>query len=136
MFSSKDKKEVAELTNKKNQIEQGTKIKGDIITHGNIRLDGEIEGNIISESKVVLGASCKMVGNLKAQNAEVSGEVKGTIEISDLLILRPTAVVSGNIISAKVVFDEGAIFNGNCQMGAKIKDLKGESTTRQAEKSA
>ena len=136
MFNSKDKKDVAELANKKNQIEQGTKIKGDIITHGNIRLDGEIEGNIVSESKVVLGASCKMTGNLKAQNAEVSGEVKGVIEISDLLILKPTAVVTGSIISAKVVFDEGSIFNGDCRMGAKVKDIKGESTNRQAEKTA
>lgn len=136
--SKKESKDIADLANKKNQIEQGTKIKGDIVTHGNIRLDGEIEGNIFSESKVVLGASCKMTGNLKAQNAEISGEVKGEIEISELLILKPTAVISGQIKSAKMVVEEGAIFNGTCNMGAVVKNIKSENGNQQgrAEKSA
>lgn len=139
MFSSsKKEKEVADLANKKNQIEQGTKIKGDIITHGNIRLDGEIDGNILSESKVVLGASCKMVGNLKAQNAEISGEVKGEIEIADLLVLKPTAIISGQIKSTKMVVEEGAVFNGTCNMGAVVKNIKSDNGNQQgrAEKSA
>lgn len=130
MFKSSDKKDVAELSNKKNQIEQGTKIKGDIITHGNIRLDGEVEGNIFSESKVVLGSTCKMNGNLKAQNAEISGEVTGTIEISELLVLRPSAVVTGDIISSKMVVDEGAVFNGTCKMGGKVKDISSSGASR------
>ena len=141
MFKSsgnKDNKDVADLANKKNQIEQGTKIKGDIVTHGNIRLDGEIEGNILSESKVVLGASCKMTGNLKAQNAEVSGDVKGEIEISELLILKPTAIITGEIKATKMVVEEGAIFNGTCNMGAVVKNIKSENGNQQgrAEKSA
>lgn len=139
MFSSsKKEKEVADLANKKNQIEQGTKIKGDIITHGNIRLDGEIDGNILSESKVVLGASCKMVGNLKAQNAEISGEVKGVIEVSELLILTSTAVITGDIKATKMRVDEGAVFNGTCNMGAVVKNIKSDNGNQQgrAEKSA
>ena len=141
MFKSSGKKEskdIADLANKKNQIEQGTKIKGDIVTHGNIRLDGEIEGNILSESKVVLGTSCKMTGNLKAQNAEISGEVKGEIEISELLILKPTAVISGQIKSTKMVVEEGAVFNGTCNMGAVVKNIKSDNGNQQgrAEKSA
>lgn len=135
--SSDKKKSTAELANKKNQIEQGTKIKGDIVTHGNIRLDGEIEGNIFSESKVVLGAACKMSGNMKAQNAEISGAVNGEIEVSELLILKPTAVITGEIKAAKMVVEEGAVFNGTCNMGAVVKNIKSENDKQgRSEKSA
>lgn len=135
--SSKTKADsTADYANKKNQIEQGTKIKGDIITHGNIRLDGEIEGNIMSESKVVLGEQCQMTGNMKAQNAEISGEVKGIIEISDLLILKPTAVINGDIKTGKIKVEEGAVFNGTCSMGAVVKGINHQDGSKQAEKTA
>ena len=88
--NNKTEKEAAELANKKNQIEKGTKITGDIESHGNIRFDGEMIGNVTSHSKVVLGESSVMDGKLVAQNAEISGEIKGTIEVSDLLILKET----------------------------------------------
>lgn len=122
MFS-KEKKEKEELANKKNQIEKGTKIIGDIQTQGNLRLDGELEGNMVSKSKVVLGASCKVSGNVKAQNAEIEGHVSGVVEIAELLLLKPTAVIEGDIITGKLVVEPGAVFNGQCKMGAVVKGI-------------
>jgi cytoskeletal protein CcmA (bactofilin family) len=125
MFNnSKDKKELEELSNKKNQIEKGTKITSDIETHGNIRLDGELVGNIHSESKVVLGPTCKVTGNIYAQNAEISGEVEGKIEIVEMLTLKATAVINGEIQQGKITIEPGAVINVTSKMGAVVKDIK------------
>lgn len=130
MFS-KEKKEKEELANKKNQIEKGTKVIGDIHTEGNLRLDGELEGNMISKSKVVLGATCRVSGNVKAQNAEIEGHVSGVVEIAEMLLLKPTAVIEGDILTGKLVVEPGAVFNGQCKMGAVVKGLNDDERKEQ-----
>jgi cytoskeletal protein CcmA (bactofilin family) len=99
-----------------NIIGKGTKITGDIETQGNFRIDGSLIGNIRSKSKVILGQGSFVEGNIFAQNAEIEGEIKGKLEIADVLILHPTAVVHGDIITGKLIVMSGARFNGLCQM--------------------
>ncbi len=139
MFSSnkeKSKTQVKEQSPRNNHIEQGTKIIGNVITSGSLRHDGEMEGDIISEAKVVLGPTCKLTGNLKAVSAEISGEVNGTVEISDMLTIKPTGVVNGDIIAYKMNIEAGGIFNGTSKMGATVKNLSSNeskpSTPQQA----
>jgi cytoskeletal protein CcmA (bactofilin family) len=50
--------------------------------------------------------------------------VKGKLEISELLVLKATAVINGDIVTGKLVVEPGAIFNGSCRMGATIKEIK------------
>lgn len=135
--NNKTEKEAAELANKKNQIEKGTKITGDIESHGNIRFDGEMIGNVTSHSKVVLGESCVMDGKLVAQNAEISGEIKGTIEVSDLLILKETAIVHADAIYGKIQIDQGAVVYGALkQGGGVVKNLNEKEGSSKKEKTA
>lgn len=72
-------------------------------------------------------------GNLLAQNAEVAGEVKGAVEVSEILILKPSAVIHGDIVTNKLVIESGANFNGSCKMGAVVKDITIESNPRKEE---
>lgn len=123
MLGNKEKAKAPDLGNKRNQIENGTKITGDILTVGTIRVDGEVEGSLVSESKVVLGPTSQLNGSLKAQNAEVAGNVKGTIEISELLTLKSTAVIDADVVTNKIYIEEGAVFNGTTKMGAIVKDI-------------
>ena len=135
--NNKTEKEAAELANKKNQIEKGTKISGDIESHGNIRFDGEMIGNVTSHSKVVLGESCIMDGRLVAQNAEISGEIKGTIEVSDLLILKETAIVHADATYGKIQIDQGAVIYGTLkQGGGVVKNLNEKEESSKKEKTA
>ena len=130
--SKKEKAKTTDLGNKRNQIENGTKITGDIVTVGTIRIDGELEGNLLSESKVVLGQSSKLTGNLKAQNAEVSGNITGTVEIAELLTLKSTAVINADVVTNKLQVEEGAVINGTTKMGAIVKDISvGEGNGQQ-----
>jgi cytoskeletal protein CcmA (bactofilin family) len=129
MFTSKEEKRVAEeLSNSTNSIGKGTYLEGNIETFGNIRIEGKVTGHIKSKSKVVLGSSAQVNGNITALNADIEGEVKGRIEIAELLVLKATAVINGDIFTGKMVVEPGAVFNGTCKMGATVKEIKiGES---------
>jgi cytoskeletal protein CcmA (bactofilin family) len=125
MFTTKEEKKAAEeISNSSNVIGKGTVLEGNIETYGNIRIEGRINGNIKSKSKIVLGHSSHIDGNVTAQNADIEGNVKGKIEISEVLVLKATANVHGDISTGKLVVEPGAVFNGSCKMGAAIKDIK------------
>lgn len=104
---------------------QGSHLEGNINTTGNLSTEGKIAGSIKTKAKVVLSYTAQMKGNIVAQNAEIGGEVKGTIEVIELLVLKSTAIVWGDIIASKLVFEEGACFDGKCKMGKEHKDING-----------
>ncbi|PRZ01447.1 polymer-forming cytoskeletal protein [Marinilabilia salmonicolor] len=100
-----------------NIIGQGTKITGDIETNGDIRIDGNIEGNINSKGKVVIGSNGLIKGEVFCSNAEVAGSLNGKITVSELLSLKASSKVNGDIKTGKLNIEPGAIFSGTCNMG-------------------
>jgi cytoskeletal protein CcmA (bactofilin family) len=124
MLNSKEQKRAEEISNSSNTIGKGTFLEGNVETYGNIRIEGKVVGNIKSKSKVALGHQSHVQGNILAQNADIEGEVKGKLEITELLVLKATAVISGDIVTGKMVVEPGAVFNGTCKMGAIVKDIK------------
>ncbi len=124
MLTSKEQKRVAEeISNSSNVIGKGTVLEGNIETYGNIRIEGRINGNIKSKSKIALGTGSHVEGNITAQNADIEGEVKGKVDITELLVLKATAIVHSDISTGKLVVEPGAMFNGSCKMGT-VKDIK------------
>ena len=113
--STKDIQEV-EVNNSSNIIGKGTTLEGNLNTTGNIRIEGRLIGSITTKAKLVLGGTAWVKGNILAQSAEIGGEVEGTVEVAGLLTLKPTAIVQGDIITNKLIFEEGARFNGKCKM--------------------
>ncbi len=101
-----------------NMIGPGTKIVGNIETNGDIRIDGNIEGNIISKGKVVIGNNGIVKGEIVCNNAEVSGSVNGKMSVSELLSLKVSSKVTGDIRSGKLSIEPGALFSGTCSMGS------------------
>lgn len=98
-------------------ISEGTTFTGDIKSEADLRVDGSIIGNILSTSKVIVGPSGYVEGNIEGQQADINGKVKGNILVKDLLQLKGQCLVQGNIASAKLQIDPTATFNGQCQMG-------------------
>ncbi|MGL1888246.1 MAG: polymer-forming cytoskeletal protein [Reichenbachiella sp.] len=140
MFKNKQEmKDVEELSNSSNIIGKGTVLTGDIETYGNIRVEGKVVGNMKTKSKAACGHSSHIEGNILAQNAEIAGHVTGRVEVSELLILKPSAIINGDIITNKLVVESGATFNGGCKMGVTIKEIRigdhvdGKSPIRKAE---
>lgn len=125
MFAKKEtKKELEELSNSSTIIGKGTTFEGNIETLGNLRVEGKVIGNIKSKSKVVVGESAVVEGNILAQNAEIAGDVKGLVEVSDLLVLKPTSVINGDIVTNKMIVESGAAFNGMSKMGTGAKEIQ------------
>ena len=138
MFSNnKVKLEAEEITTSNNIIGKGTFIEGNIETLANIRIEGRVSGNVITKSKLAMGEGSLVEGNILAHTAEISGEVHGRIEVSDLLTLRSTAVVRGDIFTNKIAIEAGANFNGSCKMGGEVKEINlSEYVTLKREKTA
>ncbi|OJJ18683.1 cell shape determination protein CcmA [marine bacterium AO1-C] len=128
--SKETKKDITELSNAETRIGKGAILDGNIETYGPVRLDGKIVGNIKSKSRVVLGETSSLQGSILAQNAEISGEVKGLIEIVDLLTLKSTAVINGDIVCNKLIVEAGAVSNGSCKMGNMVKEIKINDNTK------
>lgn len=109
--------------NTMNVIGKGTTITGDIDTSNDIRIDGKLEGNLFCKAKVILGNSAVLEGNLSAVHAEVSGEVVGKVEVTEMLTLKNSSTIHGDINTGKLVIEAGAKFNGSCKMGAVSKEV-------------
>ena len=125
MFANKNesmKKE--ETTAAVNMIGVGTVITGDVYSKGDIRVDGILKGSVITEGKVVLGKEGVIEGDIECSTADISGMIKAKITVSQLLSLKTSAKLNGDIITNKLSIEPGAEFTGSCSMGAVIKEIK------------
>lgn len=100
-------------------IAAGTVMNGDIDCKGDIRIDGTLKGNITALAKVVIGAQGTVDGDLRGQQADIMGKVKGNIYVKDLLQLKGNGVVNGNLYASKLQIESTAFFNGQCHMHAQ-----------------
>lgn len=113
-----------ELSNANSTIAKGTAMTGDFETVGTIRVEGKVFGNVKCKSKAILGEGSFVQGNILAQNAEIAGEVEGTVKIVDTLTLKATALINGDMQCGKLIVEPGAKFNGNCDMSKPVEDIK------------
>ena len=105
-----------EISNNLNILGSGTTIVGNIVSQGDVRVDGILDGNLTTQSKLVIGATGRISGEIKCKDCEVSGIVKGKIQVENLLMLRATAVVEGEIKTTKLAIEPNAVFSGTCSM--------------------
>ena len=100
-----------------NIIGEGSVLKGNLNTSGNVRLEGKVIGDLSSSSKVACGETSVVDGNVIAENAEIAGKVTGKVTVSELLILKSTASIHGDISTSNLIIESGANFNGAFTMG-------------------
>ncbi len=100
------------------RIPAGCTLVGNLTCEGDARIDGNIEGNLFSKNKVILGEKATFKGNIYASSIEISGKFDGKT-YSEMLVLRSTAVYSGNCYSEKISIDMGALFNAESKMISK-----------------
>ncbi len=115
-----------------NLIGNGTTITGDIKSNGDVRIDGTLKGNISISGKLVVGPSGNIEGNVVCQNADISGEIHGKVSVSELLSLKASAKLLGDIVTGKISIEPNATFTGTCNMGAIVKNISNANETREA----
>lgn len=120
-----------------NVLNEGTTVKGDMESKGDIRIDGTLIGTVTTSSKLVLGKSGKIEGDVQADCCDVNGRVNGNIKVKDVLFIKSTGFVDGDIHTGKLIVESGGKFNGRCAMGGATAKLeKGESSGEESRKGA
>ena len=109
-----------------NALTSGSKIVGKIFADSDFRIDGEVEGTITCNGKVVIGQKGYLKGSISCVNAEIVGTVEGDIVVSETLSLRSTAVINGEVKTKILVVEPSAIFNGTCSMKDALNTLDAE----------
>jgi cytoskeletal protein CcmA (bactofilin family) len=108
-----------------NALTNGSKIVGKIYADSDFRIDGDVEGMITCNGKVVIGQKGFLKGSISCVNAEIIGTVEGDIVVSETLSLRSTAVIKGDVKTKILLVEPNAVFDGTCSM----KDAVNASAT-------
>lgn len=103
-------------------IGQDTQIKGTITAAGTIRVDGQVEGEIIGRSDVVIGETGKVQAQIRGRNVTLAGVVHGNIDVADKLELASSGKLYGDITTGILIIGEGAVFKGACEMRQSPED--------------
>ncbi|HAE29652.1 MAG TPA: hypothetical protein DCF89_00950 [Flavobacteriales bacterium] len=106
-----------------NRIVDGTVIEGTFNSQSNIRVDGTVTGTINTKGRLVVGPKGRIEGDVICNNAEVEGVIEGKIKVNELLALRATAKILGDIHTGKLAIEPGATFTGTCSMGGVVKEM-------------
>ncbi len=134
MFSEKKEKSSVDPSTSQNRINEGTNIVGDIQSKGFFRIDGVIEGNVSTPSKVVLGKTGVIKGTLTCEDADIEGKIIGKLNINSTLSLKATAFIEGEVVAGKLSVEPGATFNASCIMkGTKRTSQEVSSMVRNKE---
>ena len=111
-------------------VSRDVKIEGKVTSPGNIRIDGEIQGDIFCESNITIGEGAIVTGQVNANVITVGGKVSGIVRAKDNLILDSKSNLIGDIFAKNLVIDEGAKFDGKCKTGGSIDIGESKETTK------
>lgn len=128
MFSENKKtKTPMDPSSNQNKIAQGTTIVGDIVSECDFRVEGNVQGTLKTQGKIVVGKTGVINGAIEGANADFEGRFSGKLKLSGTLSLRSSAFVEGEVEVGKLSVEPGATFNANCSMKGAVKELnKGE----------
>lgn len=102
-------------------IAEGITVEGKITGNKSVGIDGNFEGELDISSKVVIGETGEIKGNITAEDVEISGKVDGNIIADNFMEAKPTGQIIGDIEASRLVIEDGAIFEGNITMSKKKK---------------
>lgn len=129
MFSEKKEKQPQVL--ERNIIGSNTTIVGDVISQGDFRIDGKVEGNIKTAGRVVIGKEGSALGKIECTNADIEGKFSGELIVENLLTLKSSAKIAGDVVINKLSVEPGAEFNATCAMKSSVKELNNGQTKKE-----
>lgn len=119
-----------------NIIGKTTVIEGTLRANGNVHISGTVNGALEVDGRTVVMPGGLIDGEMRTTSAEVGGTIRGVVEVSERLVLKATAVVEGDIRTDKLVVEDGAVFNGRCEMGVTQSAARGSSSRSSSKRDA
>ncbi len=114
-------------TTSSNSLVQGTNIEGTVHADKDIRIDGTLRGTLTCKGKVIIGPTGNITGDITCENAVIEGRFEGILIVNDVLHVKETARIDGDVSTQKLVVQPGSIFNVKCKMGSSQGVAKGHS---------
>lgn len=115
-FPKQNENSVGNVAGESSKISAGTTIRGEIQSPNDIIVDGNFEGKIISQSRVIVGAKANIKGDVICNNCDFSGKIEGNFFVKDTLSLSGSCIVNGDLHIKRLQVELDAKFNGNCHM--------------------
>ncbi len=100
---------------------KGTEFKGLLNFEGTIRVDGKVEGEIVSKDTLIAGDGAFLQGEISVGTLISSGKIVGNINASQKVHIMAPSYIQGNIKTPKLIIEEGVIFDGKCEMADEKK---------------
>jgi len=105
-------------------IDRETEIIGDIKFKENFRIDGVFKGKILSGAGLIIGETAEVEADIEVSSMSINGRVKGSIKAKDKIEIFSKGRVIGTVSTPKLIIEEGAFFQGSCQMEMKALESK------------
>ncbi len=115
MFAKKDSASIGIDT----IIAKDVVFKGDFVSQGSVRVDGQIEGTINVAGDIIIGESGKLNGTVKANNSILAGIMEGSLIILGHLTITATGKMHGDITCKLLTIDEGGQLEGSSCMSSR-----------------
>ncbi len=109
----------APSSNSINSLVVGTQLDGKIKATNDFRIDGTLIGTLDCKGKVIIGPTGVVDGEINCANALIEGQFEGHLKVKELLTVKETAKITGEIVTDKLLVQSGAVFNVQCQMGGQ-----------------
>ena len=100
---------------------KGTEFKGVLSLEGTIRVDGKVDGEVISKDTLIAGDGAYLHGEITIGTLISSGKVFGNINASQKVHILAPGTIQGNIKTPKLIIEEGVLFDGKCEMASEKK---------------
>lgn len=96
------------------RVSKGSKVRGTICSHSDMRVDGTHDGNILCEGRLIIGESAVVTGIIAAISCDIFGSVTGELYAKDTFSLKATSKFTGPVKTSKIAIEMGAEFSGTC----------------------
>jgi cytoskeletal protein CcmA (bactofilin family) len=100
---------------------KGTEFKGVLSFEGTVRVDGKVEGEIISKDTLIAGDGAFLQGEITIGTIISSGKIVGNVNASQKVHILAPAHIQGNIKTPNLIIEEGVTFDGKCEMTGEKK---------------
>jgi len=116
MLGKKDEQDIGKTGNLNTIIGKGSSFEGTLKVEQSLRIDGRIQGHISTTDSLIIGKDGEIEGEIITKNAIIGGKVRAKINASGKVVLESRAIFIGELKTARLVIDDGAVFEGRCSM--------------------
>ncbi|MBD3288455.1 hypothetical protein GF337_06585 [candidate division KSB1 bacterium] len=116
MLGKKDEQDIGKSGNLNTIVGKGSSFEGTLKVEQSLRVDGRVKGHISTTDSLVIGKEGEIEGEINTRNAVIGGRVRAKINASGKVVLESKAIFIGEMKTARLVIDDGAVFEGRCSM--------------------